>query len=753
MSIVEFLSQPLWQRLGLTLIHFLWQALTLAVLIAVLVRAFKLKHGNARYVAYLVAFAAMIACPIITFTAIDIPLSSNTKFVAEIQPAQITDSSSHAILLPFASDSISQEAVTGSALAYSIPLREKIFDWLHKSMPWIMMIWMVGVTVLSGRLLVGLIGVYRWRHHLEPLPQRLAQRVTSLSKQMGMRRFGRVFISPSVFQAMALGYLQPMVLLPAAMVTQMQPEMLEAIIAHELAHIRRFDLWVNLAQRVTETLLFYHPAVWWLSSCIRSERELCCDELAVKATGERITYATTLESVSRFKLIAKQPALAMGLGQDNKPTLSRVRHILGLTPIQRNCPFWLAGVIAVVFLATLLIPTALALSDDKDNKAIYKKSGSGIPTQIQNSTAKVESGKKINEIHSDKSKLEFRIIPQSPFSSYDARGKTVRLEPEHIKIYRDQLKQNGPTANSDNPFIWLPVKEGAGVRFSGVVENTTYNGKKYVLVCNTKSTAIIADGSWGLDKVYRHQDYQGKTAVMFEFDESGAKSFYQLTKTYRSNILAIIINGEIYSAPRIMSAVRGQGMVSGNFTQQEAEELAVKLQKGMPAVVPKHDGQQSGFDPTIEITVNDAPSVGKDCLIDFDTGKLFSLPENWREVMEKNDGEWVIKNGIDASAATRSNIKGFICEDMIFTIAPGGSSYWDNVKADSLVTSDLWEMGKPGRPAYMTAQGQLPATYIFKTREGRIGILQITGFNDEPRGVNIRYKMVTNYGEKNKNAD
>ena len=86
-------------------------------------------------------------------------------------------------------------------------------------------------------------------------------------------------------EVVALGYLRPMVLLPATLVTQMPPEMLEAIIAHELAHIRRLDLWVNLAQRVVETLLFYHPAVWWLSSRLRSERELCCDELAVRVTG------------------------------------------------------------------------------------------------------------------------------------------------------------------------------------------------------------------------------------------------------------------------------------------------------------------------------------------------------------------------------------------------------------------------------------------------------------------------------------
>ena len=368
MSILEFLSQPLFQRLGMTLVHFLWQGLAVAVLISGFIKVFRLKHGNARYVAYLLAFIGMIICPVVTFTAIDRP----TEFVVmEAEFTEVVDSVSYTAL---PADNILPEIdisrpVTPTPVAIgSIPLHERISNWLDISIPWILAIWMIGVSVLSVRLLMGFAGVYRWRRHLKPLPERLAQRIVSLSEGLGMLGFSRVFISPSVLQAMAVGYLRPMVLLPVAMLTQMQPEMLEAVIAHELAHIRRFDLWINLVQRVTETLLFYHPAVWWLSNCLRSERELCCDELAVKATGERITYATTLESVSRTRFMAKQPVIAAGLGQDNKPTLSRIRHILGLAPTQRNCPFWLAGVIAVLFLAALVIPTTLALTHRQDEK-------------------------------------------------------------------------------------------------------------------------------------------------------------------------------------------------------------------------------------------------------------------------------------------------------------------------------------------------------------------------------------------------
>lgn len=392
MSIVEFLSQPLWQRLGLTLVHFLWQGLAIAVLVGVLVRVFRLNHGNTRYATYLLAFAAMIVCPVVTFTIIDIPISPNAEFATETESTQVVDNVSYTAL---PAGDILPEAETSSpalpTLTDSIPLGERISGWLHISMPWILVIWMVGVVVLSVRLLMGFVGVYRWRHHLKPLPERLAQRVASLTERLGMQGFSRVFISPTVLQAMAVGYLRPMVLLPAAMVTRMQPDMLEAIIAHELAHIRRFDLWVNLAQRVVETLLFYHPAVWWLSNCLRSERELCCDELAVKATGERLTYASALEYAGRARLFGKQPGLAVGLGQ-SRPMLSRVRHILGFASTQQNSRFWLAGVITILLLAALAIPTTLALTASRNQKNNTHISATDLVAKI------IESERKIKDI-------------------------------------------------------------------------------------------------------------------------------------------------------------------------------------------------------------------------------------------------------------------------------------------------------------------------------------------------------------------
>jgi beta-lactamase regulating signal transducer with metallopeptidase domain/5-hydroxyisourate hydrolase-like protein (transthyretin family) len=358
MSVVEFFSQPVWYRLSLTLVHFLWQGLTVAVIACALVRVLRLKRGNPRYTAYLVAFGVMTISPLLTFTVLrgaarPVPAPSVLNASALLPEEESSGPAAHS--LSQAPPQPHREDAPTVVPTPSLPLRERLDRVLQASLPWALVGWIGGVLVLSVRLLLGFLGIRRWRRDLEPLTEDLETRVARLSERLGLPDFARVFTSRHAQEAVAVGYLRPMVLLPAAFATQMPPEMLEAVIAHELAHIRRLDVWVNLAQRVLETLLFYHPAVWWVSSRLRNERELCCDELAVGATGERLVYASALEQAGRVRLAAGQSALAVGFGQDRKSTLGRVRHVLGLPPIPADSHSWLAGVIAFLVLILLMM--------------------------------------------------------------------------------------------------------------------------------------------------------------------------------------------------------------------------------------------------------------------------------------------------------------------------------------------------------------------------------------------------------------
>jgi hypothetical protein len=167
MQVVEFFSQPIWQRLALTLMHFLWQGLAVAVVVCAAVRLVGLKRGNPRYTAYLVAFAVMAGCPAVTFVALG-------RFA---EPADAIAAASHETESPGPlSHSVSSEVAIrlsesgGSVTVTSpAPLRARLHDAWSVSLPWVLLCWMGGVIILSVRLLLGFIGVCRWRRNLEPL--------------------------------------------------------------------------------------------------------------------------------------------------------------------------------------------------------------------------------------------------------------------------------------------------------------------------------------------------------------------------------------------------------------------------------------------------------------------------------------------------------------------------------------------------------------------------------------------------------
>jgi beta-lactamase regulating signal transducer with metallopeptidase domain len=148
--------------------------------------------------------------------------------------------------------------------------------------------------------------------------------------------------------------LRPVILLPASALTGLSPQQLEAIIAHELAHIRRHDYLINLLQTVVETLLFYHPAVWWVSRRIRQEREHCCDDLAVAVCGDALTYARALLEMEQLRAAGPQLAMAANGGS----LMNRIQRLVGAQPKHSNR---FGGLFAgVITLTTLISAVAVA---------------------------------------------------------------------------------------------------------------------------------------------------------------------------------------------------------------------------------------------------------------------------------------------------------------------------------------------------------------------------------------------------------
>jgi uncharacterized protein (TIGR03435 family) len=189
------------------------------------------------------------------------------------------------------------------------------------------MLWLAGAGALSLRLLLESMFTGRLKSALaSPVAPEWRRRFHELAARIGISRRVGFLASARVDVPCVVGWLRPVVLLPAGMLAGLPMDQVEAVIAHELGHILRHDYLVNLLQRFVEAMLFYHPAVWWVSREIRREREHCCDDIAVSATGDAILYAEALAGLETSR--AAWPPTALAATDGSLP--NRIARLLGI---------------------------------------------------------------------------------------------------------------------------------------------------------------------------------------------------------------------------------------------------------------------------------------------------------------------------------------------------------------------------------------------------------------------------------------
>ena len=370
-AIETLLDKPIFQALGWTLIHFIWQGALIAILyvsLSVLLRRFT---ANVRYATACTAMLLMLIAPAATMLAIssgpDIaPAGPQTaETVLGVQTAQAVVESRAGQLMPATPPEI--EPVPA-------PQQNSVKRWaqdrLPRSMPWLLALWFAGVFLLSLRFAGGLVMVQRLKRiETSANVQLWQQSLASLSHRLRVSRPVRLCESALVEVPTVIGWLRPVILLPASALTGLSAEQLEALLAHELAHIRRYDYLVNLLQTTIETLFFYHPAVWWVSAQVRQEREHCCDDLAVAACGDVLTYARALTALERLRGSEAQLAVAASVGS----LLVRIQRLLrGRAPALYGFESGLAGFIALATIFILLVGAQSALLSRNTKAAALK---------------------------------------------------------------------------------------------------------------------------------------------------------------------------------------------------------------------------------------------------------------------------------------------------------------------------------------------------------------------------------------------
>src|SRR5256714_12762778 len=215
------------------------------------------------------------------------------------------------------------------------------------------------MRLASGGLVAGRLSTRGPR----PAPQPCGDAVTRLAARLRVTRPVQVLESAMVQVPAVVGWVRPVVLLPASALTGLPPLQLDALLAHELAHVRRYDYLVNLLQSAIETLLFYHPAVWWVSRRVRDEREHCCDDVAVAACGDAHFYATALLGMERLR----NPMPALSMAAAGGSLVERVRRLMAPVPAE-IFPRSLAGALAVM-LALVLAAGGSLVAGAPDSQA------------------------------------------------------------------------------------------------------------------------------------------------------------------------------------------------------------------------------------------------------------------------------------------------------------------------------------------------------------------------------------------------
>jgi len=303
-----------------SLIHSLWQGLGIALLLAAILRVFG--SSQIRYVSACLALLGMLAAPVATFlwlrhSALAVRGPFHDPIVNPTLPSNVVPAVHNISLAPF--------------------------------LPWITAAWLIGVALLSTRWIISWAWLqFRVRSSSPAVPEQVRSCVAVLRAQFQVSRDVLVRSADCLASPAVTGWIRPTLLIPAGALTGLAPDQLEVLLAHELAHVRRYDYLLNLIQTAIETLLFYHPAVWWISGRIRTERENCCDDIALSVRGDRLVYASALLALEETRGLS----VAIALAASGTSLKARIRRILyNQEPASSGWPAVALAALLVAFLA------------------------------------------------------------------------------------------------------------------------------------------------------------------------------------------------------------------------------------------------------------------------------------------------------------------------------------------------------------------------------------------------------------------
>ncbi|MBP7507076.1 MAG: M48 family metalloprotease [Prolixibacteraceae bacterium] len=327
--ISDIFSPEIIESTGWAIVHSLWQAAGIAIVLAILLLLLKRKSAQIKY---FLSYAALIA--VLAFSTGTFIRAYNYASEKQELKEKITSNPDYikSLLVQGKKDktqiSQSKEEIINLRIV-------KVRSFFQRNFYAIYTIWLAGMVILIIRFILGFMYCRRLRtNQLEILPDEIYTAITKLSEKIGLTRKVEAFFSPLAKGPVTLGTIKPIVLFPLTAFTGLSSKEIEAIIAHELAHIMRNDYLFNIIQTVIEILFFYNPAVWIISSQIRAERENSCDNIAVEATGDKVAFVKALASIQINTY--KNEQLSMAFANKRSSILQRIKRLQNQIAMKTN---------------------------------------------------------------------------------------------------------------------------------------------------------------------------------------------------------------------------------------------------------------------------------------------------------------------------------------------------------------------------------------------------------------------------------
>lgn len=343
------------QSLGWTLLHFCWQAATIALVYWLADVALSKARSQTRYLLALGAMLLMLASALFTFAYEE----------AHGNPELLSSSAFSTLANATAGSNIAMDLSPSSRQNMDGDATLPVLLYLSRLLPWLDVAWLLGVACLSIRTIGGWRMIERLRRSaLLEAPEAVRANFARLCQRLGIESQVSLRISGHVQGPLAMGIVRSLIILPTSAVMSLTPEQLESVLAHEFEHVRRADYFWNLIQTTVETLFFFHPAVWWLGSRLRQQRELCCDDAAVRACADPLLYATALLRLEERRSQHLGLAMALDGHRSSSGLRARISRILGETIGEERSrdlpPLPLAPLFAVFLLVLLTGPQLFA---------------------------------------------------------------------------------------------------------------------------------------------------------------------------------------------------------------------------------------------------------------------------------------------------------------------------------------------------------------------------------------------------------